>query len=36
MSSNIVEKDVHYDFLADDFKLVGEENVSHVDKNYAS
>ena len=36
MSSNIVEKDVHFDFLDDDFKLVGEENLAHVDKIYAS
>ncbi len=34
--SNIVEKDVHYDFIEDDFNLVGKDKISQVDANYAS
>lgn len=34
--SNIAEKNIDMDFLADDFELVGEEKISQVDKSYAS
>lgn len=34
MSSNLMEQEI--EFLENDFELVGEENISHVDKSYAS
>ena len=34
--SNIAEKNIDMEFLADDFELVGEEKISQVDKSYAS